>query len=334
MSKPESINPDELIRRSGGSDRRAVFARYGARPSFSKSELIIRYILFALALLTVGVTMSIIAVLMIDAMRFFSFDDASFVGFFTGLKWEPFAHPKKLGVLPLLWGTMIVAVGSCIVAIPLGMGTAIYLTQFAGHRLRNVIMPVVEILGGVPTVVYGYFALKSVTPFLRNYIDLDVYNALSASIVVGIAILPMISSLSMDALQSVPKSISNAGYALGMRKFHVTTRIVVPAALSGIVASFILAFSRAVGETMAVTLAGGQTPNIAWMKVAGIPLIPDYTQSIETMTAYIVQISLGDTPHGSIEYYTIYVIGLTLFAITFAFNYLASRIVRRFREAY
>ncbi len=320
-------DPGAVARQAGmlnTQNRAAVFARYGQRPSYSFGERAVRYVLRGLAYLTVGVTFSILIVLFVDSFQFFR--QVSIIDFLTGTRWEPFGEPKKLGVLPLLAGTLMVAVGSSLVAIPLGLGTAVYLTQYASRRMRNIVAPIVEILGGIPTVVYGYFALTTVTPFLRDSIfpGIEVFNALAASIVVGIAILPMISSLSIDALRAVPVSIRNAGYALGMRKFHVVTRIMIPAATSGIVASFILAFARAVGETMAVVLAAGATPSLEL----------NYLEGIQTMTAFIVQISMGDTPAGTIEYYTIYAIGLSLFLVTFAFNILASRIVLRFREVY
>ncbi len=312
-----------LTRAVTGGDRKKVFRRYGERPSYSFQERGIRYFLRSLAYLTVGVTISIILVLSLDAVKFF--EKVSIIEFLTETRWEPFGMPKHLGILPLLSGTLMIAVGSSFIALPLGFGTAVFLTQYATRSFRAFVTPMIEILGGIPTVVYGYFALNGVTPVLRYFFPtIEVFNAMSASIVVGIGILPMVSSLSVEALQAVPVSIRNAGYALGMRKFHVITRVIVPGALSGIVASFILAFARAVGETMAVTLAAGATPRLGW----------NYLSSIQTMTAFIVQISLGDTPAGSIEYYTIYAIGLTLFIITFLFNFLAARFVRRFREVY
>ena len=322
QSTPEShAGGASSLLAAGG--RKAVFARYGQRPSYGIGERSMRYMLRSLAYLTVGITFAILIILFVDAMQFFR--QVSVIDFITGTHWEPFGAPKKLGVLRLLLGTLMVAIGSSVVAIPLGLGTAVYLTQYASPQIRNTVTPVVEVLGGIPTVVYGYFALTTVTPFLRNiFPTIEVFNALAASIVVGIAILPMISSLSVDALSAVPVSIRNAGYALGMRKFHVVTKIIIPAATSGIIASFILAFARAIGETMAVVLAAGSTPNMEL----------DYLQGIQTMTAFIVQISLGDTPAGTIEYYTIYAIGLSLFLITFAFNILATRIVLRFREVY
>ena len=312
-----------LTRAVTSGDRRSVFSRFGDRPSYSLKERSIRYFLRSLAYLTMAVTIAIIFVLLFDAIVFFQ--KASMLEFFTGTKWEPFGEPKKLGLLPLLSGTLMIAFGSAIVALPLGFGTAVFLTQYASPRFQAIVSPIVEILGGIPTVVYGYFALTGVTPFLQIFFPkIAVFNAMSASIVVGIGILPMVSSLSTEALKAVPKSIRNAGYALGLRKFHVVTKIIVPGATSGIVASFMLAFARAIGETMAVTLAAGASPNMDW----------DYLSSIQTMTAFIVQVSLGDTPAGSIEYYTIYAIGLSLFLLTFLFNFLAARFVRRFREVY
>ena len=305
------------------ADRKAVFSRYGKRPSFSLAENSIAWLLKSIALLTIGITAAIIFTLLFDAVHFFQI--TSFFDFITGTQWLPFATPKKFGVLPLLSGTMMIAIGSCLFAIPLGLGASIYLTQYASGKAKDILSPIIEVLGGIPTVVYGYFALTTVTPLLqRMYPQIEIFNALSASIVVGISIMPLISSLSTEALNLVPLSIQNGGYALGMRKFHVVVKIKIPAAASGIIASIILAFSRAVGETMAVTLAAGATPNMDF----------DYLHGIQTITAFIVQISLGDTPAGSIEYFTIYALGLTLFSLTFIFNFIASRIVKRYREVY
>ncbi|MDH5655669.1 MAG: phosphate ABC transporter permease subunit PstC [Spirochaetia bacterium] len=304
-------------------DRRSIFHRYGDRPSYSGKEKFIRWLLASMGHLTVMVTVSIILVLLVDALFFF--EKASFIEFFTGTKWEPFGQPKKLGVLPLFSGTMMIAFGSCMVAIPFGFGSAVYLTQYASPRFQALVKPVIEVLGGVPTVVYGYFALTGITPLLKVvFPEIQVFNALSASIVVGISIIPMVSSLSSDAMNAVPNSIKTAGYAVGMQKFHVVTKIIIPASTSGVIASFMLAFARAVGETMTVTLAAGSTPNMSW----------NYLEGIQTMTAFIVQMSLGDTPAGSIEYYTIYAIGLSLFGVTFLFNFIATTIVKRFREVY
>lgn len=313
----------DLLTKAVRGSRKEVFSRYGERPSYSLRERSVRYTLRIFAYLTVGVTFAIIGVLSVDALQFFS--RVSFISFFTGTEWQPFGEPKKLGVLPLISGTLMIALGSALVSIPLGLGSAVFLTQFTSKRVQRIVMPLIEVLGGIPTVVYGYFALMTLTPALQKvFPSMEIFNALSASIVVGIAILPMVASLSADALTVVPVSIRNAGYAVGMSRFHVVLRIMIPAAFSGIVASFLLAFARAVGETMAVTIAAGSTPGLHW----------NYLESIQTMTAFIVQISMGDTPAGSIEYYTIYAIGLTLFLMTFLFNFAATAIIRRFRDVY
>jgi phosphate transport system permease protein len=287
------------------------------------AERLIRWSFRLLAYLTIGVTLAIILVLLTDAFQFFR--EIPIQHFLFETRWEPFGEPKMLGVLPLLSGTLMVAFGSIAVALPLGLGSAIFLTQYAPRRVQEVALPVTEILGGIPTVVYGYFALTVVTPFLQKFFTgMETFNALSASIVVGIGILPMISSLSADALRVVPNVIRNGAYALGMRKFHVLTRVIIPAATSGIISSCILAFSRAIGETMAVTLAAGATPNLDF----------NFLKGIQTMTAFIVQVSLGDTPVSSLEYYTIYALGLLLFIITFLFNLIATWVVKKFREVY
>ena len=313
-----------------GMDRRSLFKRYGQKPSFSKTELSIRYSLAACGYLTMAVTIAIVLILFVNAVHFFWFDRPSIWGFATGTVWNGLDENfPEYGVLPLLWGTLMVAIGSSLVAIPIGLGIAIYLTQYASRRMQEIVTPIVEILGGVPTVVYGYFAVVSLTPFLQhsflaNFFEIQNYNVLAAAIVVGICITPMVSSMSVDALKAVPGSIRNAAYAVGMRKFHVVTRIMIPAAFSGIVASFILAFSRAIGETMAVSMAAGLRPQIT-MNIFG---------PIQTMTSYIVQVFRGEVAHGSEQYYSLYAVGLTLFLLTFAFNFLAGVVVRRFREEY
>lgn len=303
--------------------RGQIFSRFGKRPSYSFQERGIRWFLRLLAYLTVGVTIAILITLLADAMTFFQ--EVSPGEFFLGTNWEPFGDPKSFGALPLIAGTLMVAFGASIVAIPLGIGIAVYLTQYSSRRIQGIVGPIVELLGGIPTVVYGYFALTTLTPLLKNIIPaIETFNALSASIVVGLMILPMIASLSAEALRLVPGAIRNAGYALGMRKFHVVVKIILPAAASGIISSFMLAFARAVGETMAVTLAAGATPNLNF----------NFLEGIQTITAFIVQISLGDAAAGTLEYYTIYALGLTLFLINFSINFVATRIVHRYREVY
>ena len=253
------------------------------------------------------------------------FQQVSLQEFFGSTLWRPLFEPRSFGVWPLISGTLMVAVGAGIVGIPTGLGIAIFLSEYCPDRLRGFIKPVLEVLAGVPTVVYGYFALSTITPLLRKIIpDIGVFNAASAAIVVGIMILPMVASLCDDALRAVPRSLREGGYALGTTKFEVSTQVVVPSALSGVVASFILAISRAIGETMAVTLAAGATPQVDW----------NYFDAIQTMTAYIVQVSLGDTPHGTIAYSSIFAVGMVLFVITLSFNLIAQYVVKKFRRVY
>lgn len=279
--------------------------------------------LFFCAFLSVITTLAIAAVLVREACPFFR--EVSLYEFLTGTRWTPLLEPRAFGVLPLVCGTFLVVLGAALIAIPVGLACAIYLAEYASGRVRSVIKPVLEILAGIPTVVYGYFALTFVTPSLKTvFPSTHVFNAASASIVVGIMVLPMVASLCDDALRAVPESLRQGAYALGATPFEVTTRVVVPAALSGIVASFLLAASRAIGETMAVTLAAGATPNMTLN-----PL-----ESIQTMTAYIVQVSLGDTPAGTVEYHTIFAVGALLFFITLCMNVIAHRVLRRFREVY
>jgi phosphate transport system permease protein len=268
-------------------------------------------------------TIGIVVVLVWESVAFFQ--RVSPVDFLTGTEWTPLFQPQHFGVLPLLAGSVLVAVIAALIAMPLGLGSAIYLSEYAPRRVRAVIKPTLEVLAGIPTVVYGYFALTFITPLLRHFIPgLGVFNALAAGIVVGIMVLPTIASLSEDAMHAVPRDLRQGGYALGGTKFEVATRVVTPAALSGIVASFILAISRAIGETMAVVLAAGMTPNLTF----------DPRQSIQTMTAYIVQVSLGDTPFGSVEYQSIFAVGLLLFTVTLAMNVFGRWFLRRYREEY
>ncbi len=281
----------------------------GAVSSRTARERLVGAIVTAAGAVSILTTIGIVAVLVWESIGFFR--RVSPVEFLTGTEWTPLFQPQHFGVLPLLAGSVLVAVIAALIAMPLGLGSAIYLSEYAPRRLRVVLKPTLEVLAGIPTVVYGYFALTFITPLLRHFIPgLGVFNALAAGIVVGIMVLPMIASLSEDAMHAVPRDLKQGGYALGGTKFEVATRVVTPAALSGIVASFILAISRAIGETMAVVLAAGMTPNLTF----------DPRQSIQTMTAYIVQVSLGDTPFGSIEYQSIFAVGLLLFMVTLAMN--------------
>lgn len=286
-------------------------------------ERAIHVVLFGCAGISVLTTVSIVVILLVEAGQFFF--QVSIVEFLTDTKWTPLLKPQHFGILPLLCGTLLVACGSAVIAVPLGLGSAIYLSEYAPSWFRETVKPVLEVLAGIPSVVYGYFAVVFISPLIRAaFPSADVFNAASACIVVGIMTLPMIISLSEDALRAVPGSLRQAAFALGSTKFDVTVRVVVPAALSGIVASFLLAISRAIGETMAVTLAAGATP-----KATLNPL-----ESIQTMTAYIVQVSQGDTPAGTLEYRTIFAVGLTLFVSTMSINLLAQWALNRMREKY
>ncbi|UCG77055.1 MAG: phosphate ABC transporter permease subunit PstC [Gemmatimonadota bacterium] len=287
------------------------------------SESSIGAVLLLCGLVSILTTVGIVVVLITESIGFFR--EVGLVEFVTGTRWAPLFRDQAFGILPLLNGTLLIAAGSSLVALPVGLLSAIYLSEYATPRVRQIVKPVLEVLAGIPTVVYGYFALTFVTPILRVFFPgTGIFNAASGAIVVGIMIIPMVSSLSEDALSAVPRALREAAYGLGATKFEVATRVVVPAALSGIVASFILAISRAVGETMAVTLAAGATPRMTL----------SFLESIQTMTAYIVQVSLGETPHGTLEYSTIFAVGLSLFVITLSMNLISQRVTRRFREEY
>ena len=272
---------------------------------------------------SVFTTFGIIAVLAFETFGFFQ--RVPLVQFLTETQWTPLFSEKHFGVIVLLSATLLTSAGAMLVALPLGLLSAIYLSEYASPRVRRFVKPVLEILAGIPTVVYGYFALLFVTPIIQRFVpSAAVFNGASAAIVMGFMILPLVSSMSEDAMAAVPRSLREGGYALGATRFEVATRIVLPAALSGIVAAFILGISRAVGETMIVAIAAGQSPTLTLN-----PFVP-----IETMTAYIVQVSLGDTPHGSLEYQTIFAVGMSLFLMTLGLNVISQAVLRRFREVY
>jgi phosphate transport system permease protein len=253
------------------------------------------------------------------------FRQVSVLEFFTSTRWTPNFTPRNFGILPLLAGSLQVAAGSAVVALPIGLLTAICLSEYAGESLRKVLKPVLEVLAGIPTVVYGYFALTYITPKIRLVLpETEIFNAASAAIVVGIMTIPTVASLSEDAIRAVPRALREGAYALGATRLEVITRVVIPGALSGILASFILAISRAIGETMAVAIAAGNLPNLTLN-----PLV-----SIQTMTAYMVQVSLGDTPRGTIVYESLFAVGMTLFVITLGMNILSQWVLSRFREVY
>jgi len=269
-------------------------------------------------------TVGIVLVLIFETVAFFA--EVSLWEFFGGTVWAPLIAPREFGVLPLVSGTLLVAAIAIVVAMPLGLVIAIYLAEYAGRRTRSLVKPFLEILAGVPTVVFGFFALTFVTPKLIQPLipGTNVFNAASAGIVVGLMVLPMVATISEDAMAAVPRALREAAHALGATKLEVSLRVVVPAALSGIIASFILAMSRAVGETMAVAIAAGSTPLLTL----------DPTQSVQTMTGYIAQVSLGDTPQNSLEFKTIFAVGMTLFVLTLALNLASQLFVRRYRNVY
>jgi len=287
------------------------------------SEKIIEGGLKASALLTVLTTIGILWVLTSESIGFFR--HVSVWEFISGTKWTPLFESKHFGILPLLSGTFLTTFIAIIFALPFGIAISVYLSEYAQPSFRRTIKPLLELLAAVPTVVYGYFALMTVTPALKTIIpSLQGFNSLSAGIVMGIMIIPLISSLSEDAMQAVPKALREASFGMGATRFQTAFKVVVPAAFSGIVVSVILAISRAIGETMIVAIAAGQQPNLTF----------DPTVAIETITTYIVQVSLGDVPHGSIEYQTIFAAGITLFIFTFILNTVSYWLKKRFREAY
>ncbi|MFN6517783.1 MAG: phosphate ABC transporter permease subunit PstC [Nostoc sp. CreGUA01] len=280
--------------------------------------------LFALfAFVSVVTTIGIVLTLIFETVEFFQ--EVPLWRFLTDTQWTPLFANKQFGVMVLISATLLTSVIAIAVALPLGLLAAICLSEYAPAKLRKWLKPALEILAGVPTVVFGYFALLTVTPFLQTFIPgMQGFNALSAGLVLGVSIVPLVASLSEDALYSVPRSLREGSYALGSTKRETITSVVLPAALSGIVASFILAISRAIGETMILTIAAGQNPQLGFN-----PLVP-----IQTMTAYIVQVSKGDTPAGSLAYKTIFSVGMTLFLMTLALNIFSYWFVRRFREKY
>ncbi len=275
------------------------------------------------AAISILVTIGIVIALLVPSLQFFG--EVSPVEFFTSTDWAPLFKPASFGVLPLIVGTLNTTLWACLVCLPLGLATAIYLSEYAHPRARAVIKPVLEVLAGIPTVVLGYFALTFLTPLLRDLgWQVEIFNAFSAGIIIGVLLLPTVASLSEDAMKAVPSALREGSFGLGANRFQVSTRVVVPAAISGIAASFVLAISRAIGETTIVLIAAGQLPQTT--------MRPGST--VETMTAFIAATGAGDVPVGSISYKTIFAVGLTLFVITFVLNIFAIRMVRRFREVY
>ncbi|MCS6802866.1 MAG: phosphate ABC transporter permease subunit PstC [Chloroflexota bacterium] len=288
----------------------------------------VRTILASAAGVAILVTFGIVFALAFDAIEFFR--RVPLTAFFLDTVWTPLFADKRFGIWALVSATVLTSLIALALSLPLGLIIAIFLSEFAPPQVRDVLKPTLEVLAGIPTVVYGYFALTFITPLIQDWflnafgIEVSTFNALSAGFVMGIMIIPLVSSLSEDALSAVPNALREGAYGLGATRFEVAWRVVVPAALSGIVASCILALSRAVGETMIVAIAAGQNPTFTFN-----PFVP-----VATMTAYIVQVSLGDTPYGSLEYFTLFAVGATLFVLTFFMNMASFWFVRRFREEY
>jgi phosphate transport system permease protein len=286
-------------------------------------EDVVKVVLALCAFVSVATTVGIVVALFQPAIEFFR--QVSIVDFLTGTNWAPLFEPSSFGVLPLIAGTLLVTACACLVCVPFGLGAAIYMSEYADRRTRKILKPLLEILAGIPTVVYGYFALTFVTPLLQDIgLSVGVFSALSAGLVMGVMLLPTVASISEDAMSAVPQDLRDGAYALGSTRLQVSTLIVVPAAISGIIASFVLAISRAVGETMIVLIAAGGQPSWTWNPF----------EAVQTMTAFIAATGQGDVPTGSLEYKTIFAVGATLFVMTFVMNLLAIRLVRKYREVY
>lgn len=286
-------------------------------------ERSIESVLFLCAISSVFITLSIVMILSYESFGFFQ--EVSIIEFFTGREWTPLFADPKFGIMPLVMGTLLTTFVALIVSLPLGLLAAVYLSEYAPYRVREAIKPVLELLAAVPTVVYGYFALLFLTPILQKFLpDLSGFNALSPGIIIGIMIIPYVSSVSEDAMKAVPMHIREGSYAMGATKLQTALKVIIPAAFSGIAAAFVIGISRAVGETMVVAIAAGMMPNLTIN-----PLEP-----VQTLTAYIVQVSLGDVPHGTIEYKTIFAAGITLFMMTLIFNIIGFWLRKRIREVY
>ncbi|WP_435319097.1 phosphate ABC transporter permease subunit PstC [Haloarchaeobius sp. TZWSO28] len=339
--------------------------------SDTPEEKVMNAFFFACALLSVITTVSIVLLLASETVKFFDLtaglvgyegDAIGLADFFLGTNWAAGFKPYAFGVVPLVFNTLVITIGAAVVAMPLGLATAIYLSEYASKRKRAVLKPALEILAGIPTVVYGFFALVYVTPFLDslfgflnndvpglsgtvfNFPELGTFNALSASIIVGIMIIPMVSSISEDAMSAVPADLRRAGYGMGATKFDVSVGIVVPAAVSGIASSFILALSRAIGETMIVAIAAGSTPTMpafGQLSVMGTQIpypnfgtLAVYFEPVMPMTSAMVNIATGDMPTSGVAYHSLFAVGFTLFAMTLVMNVISDFIASRYREEY
>ena len=295
--------------------------KHKSKKRFDLIEFIIEKVLVLFAAISILTTAAIIVTLFGETIGFFQ--EVPILDFFTGTKWAPTLKPRNFGVLPLLIGTIMIAAGSSIVALPMGLGSAIYLSEYAPKKVRKIIKPVLEILAGIPSIVYGFFALNFITPIIQKILpQTQIFNALSASIAVGIMTLPMVASLCEDAMMAVPDSVRKGAYALGSTKFETATKVIIPATFSSIASAFVLAISRAIGETMIVAIAAGQSPVLTLS-----PL-----KSIQTLTGFMVNISLGDIQYGTIEYNTVFAVGALLFGVTFLMNIVAKAIVNRNRR--
>jgi phosphate transport system permease protein len=313
------------------------FEQYNLRKQRRMGETIIELFLVFCGVASIFTTAGIVVVLSVTALDFFARPEVKILEFLTGIAWQP--RINEFGIWPLLTMTMLIAVISVIVAVPIGLMIAIYLSEYASSRVRGALKPILEILAGIPTVVYGYFALSFVTPIVRNVFGTDtveIYNVLSAGLVVGVLILPLVTSMSEDALHAVPTSLREAAYGLGARKLETSTSIVLPAATSGLVAAFIVAVSRAIGETMVVALAAGAGPRnfASWRQAFTDLALFNPFKAGETMTGHMVRISGGDLSYNSVDYESIFAIGLVLFVMTLTLNIIARRVVQRFREVY
>lgn len=318
---PQAAVPADLT--SGREGVSVISDRLAHKHFRHRKEWVIEKILFLAALIAVFTTVAIVAILLYESSAFFR--HVSIVEFLTSTQWTPLFERANFGILPLVAGTLTVAAVALIVAVPLGLITAIYLSEFAPHKVRETVKPFLELLEGVPTVVYGFFALMFVTPLLQYFFpSLPGFNMLSPGIVIGVMIIPYVSSVSEDAMRAVPMSLREGSYAMGATRFQTAVKVVLPAAVSGVVAAFILGISRAIGETMVVAVAAGQQPNFTF----------NPTEPAATITAYIVQVALGDLPHGSIGYQSIFAAGLVLVLMTLVFNILGHYLRKRFREQY
>lgn len=318
-----TTTPDRILNAASptGDARLAQLAR--SKAVRQRKDRIIESILLLAACVSVFTTLAIVYILLKESLVFFS--NVPLLTFLTDRQWTPLFDDAHFGILVLLSGTVSSSLVALAIAIPLGTIIAIYLSEFAGYRVREILKPVLELLSGIPTIIYGFFALLVVTPIIQKiYPELPTFNILSAGIVMGIMIIPYVSSLSEDAMRAVPMSLREGAYAMGSTRYQTATRVVVPAAFSGIASAYILGISRAVGETMILAVAAGMQPNLTLN-----PLEP-----AATVTSYIVQVALGDLPHGSVGYQTIFAAGLTLMVLTLAFNLLGYWLRRRFREAY